>query len=115
MTLTRDIVEGYMRTFDFKKRCYYCLIIQKNRKANYNSYECISHRENIKYRTYERIGNNIKFCRFNKCKVCKKEEYIKSDCPMKVKIIQVIKKFIKKKRNNKKTILIPPSSLKQQK
>jgi len=57
----------------------------------------------------------MRFCRFNKYKVYKKEEYIKSDCPMKVKIIQVIEKFIRKKRNNKKTILIPPSSLKQQK
>ena len=57
----------------------------------------------------------MRFCRFNKCKVCKKEGYIESDCLTKVKPIQVIEKFIEEKRNNKKTTLTPSLSLKQQK
>ena len=76
-------------------------------------YKCIGHRENIKCRTCEKIGHNMRFCRFNKCRVCKKEEYIESDCPMKVKTTQVIKKFTGEKRNNKETILTSLSNLKQ--
>ena len=112
MTLTRDIVEGHTGTFDFQKRCCHCLIIQKNRKADHNSYECIGYRGNIKCRTCERIGYSMRFCKFNKCRVCKKKGHIESDCLMKVKNIQVIEKFIKKKRNNKETSLTPSPSLK---
>ena len=112
MTLTRDIVKGHTRTFDFQKRCYHYLIIQKNRKADHNSYECINYRGNIKYRTCGKISHSMRFCRFNECRVYKKKKYIESDCPMKTKTIQVIEKFIKKKRNNKETTLTPPSSLK---
>ncbi len=114
MTLTRDIVEGYTRTFDFQKRCFHCLIIQKNGKADYNSYECISHRGNIKCKTCERIGHSMRFYKYNKCRVYKKEGYIESDCSMKDKTIQVVEKFIGEKRNNKETSLIPPLSSKQQ-
>ena len=113
MTLIKDIVEGHTEIFDFQKRCYHCLIIQKNRKANHNSYECISHRGNIKCRTYERIGNNMRFCRFNKYKVYKKEGHIESNYPIKIKTTQIIKKLIEEKRNNEETILIPSPSLKQ--
>ncbi len=56
MTLTKNIVEGYTEIFDFQKRCCYYLIIQKNKKANHNLYECISYRENIKCKIYKRIG-----------------------------------------------------------
>ena len=115
MTLIRDIVEGYTGIFDFQKRCCYCFIIQKNRKADHNSYEYINHRRNIKCRTCRRIGHSMRFCRFNQCRVCKKEGYIESNYPMKVKTIQVIEKFIEEKRNNEKTTLTSPLSLKQQK
>ena len=112
MTLTRDIVEGYTRTFDFQKRCFHCLIIQKNGKADYNSYECISHRGNIKCKTCERIGHSMRFYRINECRVCKKKGHIESDCPMKVKTTQVIERFIREKRNNEKTSLTSPLSSK---
>ncbi len=42
--------------------------------------------------------------------MCKQEGYIESDCPTKVKIIQVIEKFIGEKRNNEEMILTSPSS-----
>ncbi len=112
MTLTKDIVKGYTGIFDFQKRYCHCLIIQKNRKADHNSYECIGHRENIKCRTYGKISHSMRFCRFNECKVYKKKGYIESNYPTKVKTIQVIEKFIEKKRNNKKITLTPPPSLK---
>ncbi len=54
----------------------------------------------------------MKFCRFNKCRVCKKKGNIESDCLMKTKTIQVIEKLIGEKRNNKETILTSPLSLK---
>ncbi len=97
MTITRDIVEGHTGTFDFQKRCCHYLIIQKNRKADHNSYKCIGHRRNIK------------------CRICKKKRYIEPDCLMKVKTTQVIEKFIREKRNNEETLLTSPPSLKQQK
>ena len=112
MILIRDIVEGYIRIFDFQKKCCHCLIIQKNRKADHNSYECVSHRGNIKYRTCEKIDHNMRFYRFNECKICKKKEHIEPDCPTKVKIIQVIEKFIGEKRNNEETLLTSLSNLK---
>ena len=115
MTLKKDIIEGHIEIFNFQKRCYYCLIIQRNRKANHNSYECISHRGNIKCKICKRISHSMRFCRFNQCRVCKKEGYIESNYPMKVKTIQVIEKFIEEKRNNEKTTLTSPLSLKQQK
>ena|SRR6266498_2968454 len=110
MTLIRDIVEGYTGIFDFQKRCCYCLIIQKNRKVDHNSYECIRYKENIKYRTCERIDYSMRFCKFNECKVYKKKGHIESDCPTKIKITQVIKKFIGEKRNNEETTLTSPPS-----
>ena len=112
MTLTRNIVEEHTGIFDFQKRCCHCLIIQKNRKADHNSYKCINHRGNIKCRTYKRISYSMRFCRFNECRVCKKKGHIESDCPMKVKTTQVIERFIREKRNNEKTSLTSPLSSK---
>ncbi len=115
MTLIRNIIKKHIGIFDFQKRCCHYLIIQKNRKANHNLYEYIGHRKNIKSRTCGRIDYSIRFCKYNKCKVCKKKGYIESNCLMKVKTTQIIEKFIEEKRNNKETILIPFSSPKQQK
>jgi len=65
-------------------------------------YECVGYRENIKCRTCGRIGHSIRFCKFNECRVCKKEEgHTEPDCPTKVKTASVIEKFIGEKRNNK--------------
>ena len=55
----------------------------------------------------------MRFCRINECRVCKKKGHIESDCFIKVKTTQVIKKFIGEKRNNEETSLTPSPSLKQ--
>jgi len=52
----------------------------------------------------------MRFCKFNECRICKQERYIESDYLIKVKITQVIEKFIRDKKNNEKITLTSPSS-----
>ena len=65
-------------------------------------YEYIGYKGNIKCKTYGKISHSIRFCRFNKCKVYKKEGYIELDCSTKVKTIQVIENLLKKREIIKK-------------